>query len=47
MRIFNKLQSKLNWSNRRYFGVIIGILTLGYLSSAIYHIYKPIPEGLD
>lgn len=47
MRIFNKIHSKLSWSRRRYFGIIVGILALGYLSSAIYHTYKPMPQGLD
>ena len=47
MRIFNKIHSKLSWSPRRYFGIIVGVLALGYLSSAIYHTYKPMPQGLD
>ncbi|MEG0488730.1 MAG: phospholipase D family protein, partial [Acinetobacter sp.] len=47
MRIFNKLYSKLSWSPRRFVGIIVGVLALGYLSSAIYQIYKPIPKGLD
>lgn len=47
MRIFNKIQSKLNWTTRRYIGLIVGVLALGYLSSAIYHIYKPLPQGLN
>ena len=47
MRIFQRIHQKLNWSGRRYAGVIIGLLALGYLSSAIYHTYKPLPEGLN
>ena len=47
MRIFNRIHQKLNWSNRRYVGLIIGMLALGYFASAIYHMYKPIPEGLN
>ncbi|RZG47517.1 phospholipase D family protein [Acinetobacter wuhouensis] len=47
MRIFNKIHDKLNWSKRRYFSIILGVLALGYLSSAIYHTYKPLPEGLN
>ncbi|WP_010112636.1 phospholipase D family protein [Acinetobacter sp. P8-3-8] len=47
MRIFNKIHNKLSWSPRRYFGIIVGVLALGYLSSAIYHTYKPMPQGLD
>ena len=47
MRIFNKIHQKLNWSKRRYLGLIFGVLALGYLSSAIYQSYKPMPEGLN
>lgn len=47
MRIFQRIHKKLNWSGRQYFALILGMVALGYLSSAIYHIYKPLPEGLD
>lgn len=47
MRIFQRIHQQLNWSRRRYVSVIVGLLALGYLSSAIYHTYKPLPEGLD
>ncbi|WP_288454109.1 phospholipase D family protein [uncultured Acinetobacter sp.] len=47
MRIFNRIHSKLNWSKRRYFGIILSVLALGYLASAIYHTYKPMPKGLN
>ncbi len=47
MRIFERIHSKLNWSRERYIGVVFGLLALGYLSSAIYHVYKPLPQGLD
>ena len=47
MRIFNKIQGKLNWSKRRYLGLIFTVLAVGYLASAIYHIYKPLPAGLN
>lgn len=47
MRIFQRIHQKLNWSRRQYFGLIIGFLALGYLSSAIYQVYKPLPEGLN
>ena len=40
MRIFQRIHQKLNWSRRRYVSVIVGLLALGYLSSAIYHTYK-------
>ena len=47
MRIFQKIHQKLNWSRRRYFGVMMGLLALTYLCSALYHLYKPLPEGLN
>ena len=47
MRIFHKIKGKLNWSKRRYIGLILSFLTAGYLASAIYQTYKPLPEGLD
>ena len=47
MRIFQRIHQKLNWSRHHYVSVLIGLLTLGYLSSAVYHTYKPLPEGLD
>lgn len=47
MRIFERIHQKLNWSRRQYVGLIVGLLALGYLSSAIYHIYKPLPDGLN
>ncbi|MBB6362708.1 phospholipase D-like domain-containing protein [Acinetobacter lwoffii] len=47
MRIFQRIHNKLNWSNRRYATLIISMLAVGYLASAIYHTYKPLPEGLN
>lgn len=47
MRIFKRIHQKLNWSRRQYCGLIIGMLALGYLTSALYHMYKPLPEGLN
>ena len=47
MRIFDRIHQKLNWSRRQYLGLIFGLLAVGYLSSAIYHVVKPIPEGLN
>lgn len=47
MRIFHKIHSKLNWSKRRYLSVIFAALALGYLSSAIYHTVKSLPQGLN
>lgn len=47
MRVFNRIHQKLNWSTRRYIGLLVGMLALGYLSSAVYHMYKPLPEGLN
>ena len=47
MRVFRKIHQKLNWSTRHYVMLIIGLLALSYISSAIYHVYKPLPEGLN
>lgn len=47
MRIFQRIHTKLNWSGRGYAVLILGILFLGYATSAIYHIYKPLPQGLN
>ena len=47
MRIFQRIHQKLNWSGRRYFALIAGIFVLGYVASAVYHVYKPLPEGLN
>lgn len=47
MRIFQRIHKKLNWSGRHYVVLIAGIFVLGYISSAIYHVYKPLPEGLN
>ena len=47
MRIFNKIQHKLNWSKRRYVGVLLGFFAFGYLASAVYHTVKPMHEGLN
>ncbi len=32
MRIIQRIHHKLNWSRRRYVGVVIGLLVLGYLA---------------
>lgn len=47
MRIFKKIHHKLNWSPRKYILLVVGVICLTYLASAIYHTYKPLPEGLD
>ncbi|MCU4413525.1 phospholipase D family protein [Acinetobacter sp. WU_MDCI_Axc73] len=47
MRIFQRIHKKLNWSGRRYAALIVGVLVLGYIASAIYHVYKPLPNGLN
>lgn len=47
MRIVQRIHGKLNWSKRRYVGLFVGILAVGYLSSAVYHTVKPLPVGLD
>ncbi len=47
MRIFRKIHTKLNWSRRRYFAVIVGFLALGYIASAVFQVLKPLPSGLN
>lgn len=47
MRIFERVQSKLKWSKRRYVGLILGVFALSYVSSAVYQTLKPLPEGLS
>lgn len=47
MRIFQRIHTKLNWSGHRYAALIVGILFLGYVTSAVYHVYKPLPQGLN
>lgn len=47
MRIFHKIHDKLQWSPRHYAGLLVGILCLGYASSAVYHTVKPLPRGID
>lgn len=46
MRIFQRIQNKLNWSARRYLAVIVLILFLTYIASALYQVYKPLPKGI-
>ncbi|MEB3754266.1 phospholipase D-like domain-containing protein [Acinetobacter sp. MD2(2019)] len=45
--MFQRLHQKLNWSKRRYIGLIVGALMVGYLCSAVYQTVKPLPHGLD
>ncbi|WOE31285.1 MULTISPECIES: phospholipase D-like domain-containing protein [unclassified Acinetobacter] len=47
MRIFQKIHHKLNWSTRQYIMLVVAAILLTYLASAIYHTYKPLPQGLD
>lgn len=46
MRIIRKFLAKLNWSKRRYFAFIVALLFITYIASAMYQVYKPLPEGL-
>lgn len=47
MRIIQRIHNKLNWSNRSYAALVLGVLMASYLASAIYQTYKPLPEGLN
>lgn len=46
MRIFEKIQQKLQWSTGQYLRFIVLMLLLAYIASAIYHTVKPLPAGL-
>lgn len=47
MRIFQRINNKLNWSKRQYLALILGMILLGDLSLSVYQTVKPLPEGLD
>jgi HKD family nuclease len=47
MRIFQRIHTKLNWSGRRYAALVLGIFAASYVGSALYQMYKPMPEGLN
>ena len=42
----NYIKAQLGTSTR-YVGVVVGLLALTYLTSAVYHSVKPLPDGLD
>ncbi|AOA57476.1 phospholipase D family protein [Acinetobacter larvae] len=47
MRIFRKVHQKLNWSKKRYVGLIVTLFGVAYVASAIYQTVKPLAEGLN
>ena len=47
MRVFTKIYQKLNWSSKRYILLVLGLMAITYVSSVIYQVYKPLPEGLN
>lgn len=47
MRVFTKIYQKLNWSPKRYILLVLGLAIITYAGSAIYQVYKPLPEGLN
>ena len=47
MRIFQRIHTKLNWSLRRYAAVCMAVLLLSLVGSGLYHMYKPLPQGLN
>lgn len=47
MRIFQRIHQKLNWSHRSYVMLMLSILGLSYITSAVYHSHKALPEGLN
>ena len=47
MRVFTKIYQKLNWSPKRYILLVLGLAIITYAGSAIYQVYKPLPEGVN
>ncbi|GAB3049076.1 phospholipase D family protein [Acinetobacter apis] len=47
MRIFQRINNKLNWSKRRYLALILGMILIGDVSLSVYQTVKPLPEGVD
>ena len=47
MRVFTKIYQKLNWSPKRHILLVLGLMAITYVSSVIYQVYKPLPEGLN
>ena len=47
MRVFKKIYQQLDWSPRRYILIFVGLVMVTYVVSAVYQVYKPIPEGLN
>lgn len=47
MRLFRKFQQKMKWSVRQYLLAWLAVFFCVYLSSALYHSGKSMPEGLN
>ena len=47
MRFFRYLLNKLNWNKKTMFIYLLGLWLLAYVISAVYQVYKPLPEGLN
>lgn len=47
MRFFRFLQTRLNWTKRHMLAALIVLWLIAYLISAIYQVYKPLPEGIS
>lgn len=47
MRFFRYLLNKLNWNKKTMFIYLLGLWLVAYVISAVYQVYKPLPEGLN
>ena len=47
MRFFQYLLNQLNWTKKTMLMFLLGLWCLAYLASAIYQVYKPLPQGLN
>lgn len=47
MRFFQYLLNRLNWTKRTMLMFLLALWCLAYVVSAIYQVYKPLPQGLN
>lgn len=47
MRFFRFLQARLTWTKKRMLAALILLWFCAYIISAIYQVYKPLPEGIS
>ena len=47
MRFFRSMMNKLNWTTKTMLLCLLGLWCVAYLASAVYQVYKPLPQGLS